>query len=84
MHDISDQSVAYITVASACMQFFKANRVGPNSPLIRVSPDIMLDIVGEEEFKRRVNRGTKNTIFGIQIVVDPEMNWGTCTIGWKL
>jgi hypothetical protein len=83
MFDIPDKDVAMITVASAIIRFFLFHRVPKTSMLIRCAPDILVDLIGKEECKARIKRGARNTVFGIRILSDPEMEWGTVIVGWK-
>ncbi len=83
MFDIPDKDVALITIASGIMRFLLFHRAAPDSMLIRCAPDIIVDLIGAEQYKARLAHGTKTTVFGIRALSDPEMEWGTVIVGWK-
>lgn len=84
MPDIPASTVGTITLACIIMQFFKENpAANPKSLIVRSAPDIIVDIIGIEKYNEWIANGTKMNIFGIHVIPDPKLEYGTCTCCWE-
>jgi hypothetical protein len=80
--DVSNRQIAEITIAAAILRFTAQTRANPSSILVRIAPDILIDLIGKEKFMSDVLNGVKFLYHKIRVVSDDNLEYGSIVAGW--